>query len=31
MKFEFVEYHRKVTDEELKNDLKRVAADLIKR
>lgn len=30
MKFEFVEYHRKATDEELKNDLKRVAAELNK-
>lgn len=30
MKFEFVEYHRKVTDEELKNDLKRVAAEFNK-
>ena len=30
MKFEFVEYHRKATDEELKNDLKRVAVELNK-
>lgn len=30
MKFEFVEYHKKATDEELQNDLKRVAAELNK-